>query len=181
MRHARAASFAGLLGAAFLAVFVACIGDDPEQGEHGLARHACVSGHLDRVDPHLPDRLGRVGRLLRRGRFRAPGEPRRHEPENGEEGRRRSGDLLQVPPKPCRRSLAHGRPTRRWCVRHVLVGVPARSEPNVGELNYEYLFKLLDELKYDGWIGCEYRPAGNTAAGLGWLYKLIDRRPASAA
>jgi len=35
---------------------------------------------------------------------------------------------------------------------------------------------VLDELKYDGWIGCEYRPAVNTAAGLGWLYKLIDRR-----
>ena len=46
-------------------------------------------------------------------------------------------------------------------------------------MNYDYLFKLLDELKYDGWIGCEYRPAQTTAAGLGWLYKLIDRRPAA--
>ena len=64
-------------------------------------------------------------------------------------------------------------------VGHVqIAGVPGRNEPDVGEVNYEYLFRLLDELKYDGWIGCEYRPAGNTAAGLGWLYKLIDRRPA---
>ena len=63
-------------------------------------------------------------------------------------------------------------------VGHVqIAGVPGRNEPDVGELNYEYLFRVLDELKYDGWIGCEYRPAVNTAAGLGWLYKLIDRRP----
>jgi hydroxypyruvate isomerase len=69
---------------------------------------------------------------------------------------------------------------RRWLpyIGHFQVaGVPTRSEPNVGELNYDYLFKLLDELKYDGWIGCEYRPALTTTAGLGWLYKLIDRRP----
>jgi hydroxypyruvate isomerase len=42
------------------------------------------------------------------------------------------------------------------------------------------MFKLLEELKYDGWIGCEYRPAQGTAAGLGWMYKLIDRRPQAA-
>jgi len=69
-----------------------------------------------------------------------------------------------------RRYLAH--------VGHVqIAGVPGRNEPDVGELNYEYLFRVLDELRYDGWIGCEYRPAVNTAAGLAWLYKLIDRRP----
>jgi hydroxypyruvate isomerase len=63
-------------------------------------------------------------------------------------------------------------------VGHVqIAGVPGRHEPNVGELNYEYLFRLLDELRYDGWIGCEYRPAGGTAEGLAWFYKLIDRRP----
>ncbi|MCC7326264.1 MAG: hydroxypyruvate isomerase family protein [Burkholderiales bacterium] len=69
---------------------------------------------------------------------------------------------------------------RRWLphIGHFQVaGVPAHSEPNVGELNYEYLFRLLDELKYDGWVGCEYRPALTTSAGLGWLYKLIDRKP----
>jgi hydroxypyruvate isomerase len=63
-------------------------------------------------------------------------------------------------------------------VGHVQVaGVPGRHEPDVGELNYDYLFRLLDELKYDGWIGCEYRPAASTAEGLAWLYRLIDRRP----
>jgi hydroxypyruvate isomerase len=69
---------------------------------------------------------------------------------------------------------------RRWLphIGHIqIAGVPGRNEPNVGELNYEYFFKLLDELKYDGWVGCEYRPASTTAAGLGWIYRLIDRRP----
>jgi hydroxypyruvate isomerase len=61
-----------------------------------------------------------------------------------------------------------------------IAGVPDRHEPDQGEVNYAWMFKLLDELKYDGWIGCEYRPAQGTAAGLGWLYKLIDRRPQAA-
>jgi len=68
---------------------------------------------------------------------------------------------------------------RRWLshIGHVqIAGVPARGEPNIGEVNYEFLFRLLDELKYDGWIGCEYRPAATTTDGLGWLYKLLDRR-----
>jgi 2-dehydrotetronate isomerase len=71
---------------------------------------------------------------------------------------------------------------RRWLphIGHVqIAGVPSRNEPDAGEVNYEHLFKLLDELKYDGWIGCEYRPATTTTAGLGWLYKLIDRRRAT--
>ena len=40
-----------------------------------------------------------------------------------------------------------------------IAGVPERHEPDVGEINYTYLFQLLDSLGYDGWIGCEYRPA----------------------
>jgi hydroxypyruvate isomerase len=61
---------------------------------------------------------------------------------------------------------------RRWIggVGHVqIAGVPERHEPSLGELNYPYLFRLLDELGYDGWIGCEYRPKAGTSAGLGWL------------
>jgi hydroxypyruvate isomerase len=64
-------------------------------------------------------------------------------------------------------------------VGHIqIAGVPGRHEPDVGEINYAWIFKLLDELKYDGWIGCEYRPQEGTAAGLTWLYRLLDRRPA---
>ncbi|VVD97639.1 hydroxypyruvate isomerase [Pandoraea pneumonica] len=55
-------------------------------------------------------------------------------------------------------------------IGHVQVaGVPARHEPDTGEVNYPFLFRLLDELGYTGWIGCEYRPQGETRAGLGWL------------
>ncbi|MGA0796621.1 MAG: 2-oxo-tetronate isomerase [Quisquiliibacterium sp.] len=55
-------------------------------------------------------------------------------------------------------------------VGHIqIAGVPQRHEPDIGELNYPYLFELLDELGYDGWIGCEYRPKGRTSDGLGWL------------
>ncbi len=67
-------------------------------------------------------------------------------------------------------------------VGHIqIAGVPGRHEPDVGEINYSWIFRLLDELKYPGWIGCEYRPKEQTAAGLSWLYRLIDRKPQAAA
>ncbi len=46
---------------------------------------------------------------------------------------------------------------------------PGRNEPGTGEINYDYLFRRIDELGYAGWIGCEYKPKGKTADGLGWL------------
>jgi hydroxypyruvate isomerase len=49
---------------------------------------------------------------------------------------------------------------------------PGRNEPGTGEINYPYLFKLIDSLGYTGWIGCEYKPATNTEAGLGWIKNL---------
>jgi hydroxypyruvate isomerase len=49
-----------------------------------------------------------------------------------------------------------------------IAGTPGRHEPDVGEVNYPYLFDLFDEIGYQGWIGCEYRPKGDTVAGLGW-------------
>jgi hydroxypyruvate isomerase len=50
-----------------------------------------------------------------------------------------------------------------------IAGVPERNEPDTGEVNYAYLFRLLDRLGYDGWIGCEYRPAKGTVEGLAWI------------
>jgi hydroxypyruvate isomerase len=59
-----------------------------------------------------------------------------------------------------------------------IAGVPQRHEPDVGELNYTYLFGVIDEVAqacgWDGWVGCEYRPARGAVArgtsdGLGWL------------
>lgn len=56
-------------------------------------------------------------------------------------------------------------------VAHVQVaGVPGRHEPDdCGEINFPYLFALLDELGYTGWVGCEYAPRGRTEEGLGWM------------
>lgn len=50
-----------------------------------------------------------------------------------------------------------------------IAGVPDRHEPDSGEINFDYLFGLMDELGYDGFVGCEYRPAGDTLEGLGWI------------
>ena len=49
-----------------------------------------------------------------------------------------------------------------------IAGVPERHEPDLGEINYPYLFNLIDELGYDGWVAGEYRPKAGTSAGLGW-------------
>jgi hydroxypyruvate isomerase len=65
--------------------------------------------------------------------------------------------------------LAHRVKTLAGRYAHVqIAGNPGRNEPDVGEINYRYLFDLFDEIGYQGWIGCEYRPKGETTAGLGW-------------
>ena len=59
---------------------------------------------------------------------------------------------------------------------HVQVaGVPKRNEPDTGEVHYAFLYDHLDAIGYTGWIGCEYRPAGNTVDGLSWFNQLPDR------
>lgn len=59
-----------------------------------------------------------------------------------------------------------------------IAGAPERHEPDLGEMNYPYLFGVIDEVAaqsgWQGWVGCEYRPArgeqpGGTSEGLGWL------------
>jgi hydroxypyruvate isomerase len=49
---------------------------------------------------------------------------------------------------------------------------PGRNEPGTGEINYAFLFKHLDTIGYDRFVGCEYRPATTTEAGLSWLTRL---------
>lgn len=76
-------------------------------------------------------------------------------------------------------------PTGR--VGHIqIAGVPQRHEPDLGELHHPYLFEVIDELSaacgWDGWVGCEYRPArgtapGATSQGLGWLRAWRARGP----
>jgi 2-dehydrotetronate isomerase len=70
-------------------------------------------------------------------------------------------------------------------VGHVqIAGVPERHEPDIGELNYDYLFKVIDEVSaeanWNGWVGCEYRPKrgaqpSGTSEGLDWLKKARTR------
>jgi hydroxypyruvate isomerase len=50
-----------------------------------------------------------------------------------------------------------------------VAGVPKRHEPDSGEVNYPYMFDVIDEIGYDGWVGCEYRPVAKTLDGLAWL------------
>jgi hydroxypyruvate isomerase len=49
--------------------------------------------------------------------------------------------------------------------------VPDRHEPGTGEIAWDYVFRRIDELGFGGWIGLEYRPAGDTVAGLAWRKK----------
>jgi hydroxypyruvate isomerase len=74
--------------------------------------------------------------------------------------------------------IGHYLPSGR--VGHMqIAGVPQRQEPSLGELNYAYLFEVIDRVSaqcgWDGWIGCEYRPARGavpcgTSQGLAWLH-----------
>lgn len=58
-------------------------------------------------------------------------------------------------------------------IKHLqLADNPGRNEPGTGEINYGFLFRWLDEIGYDGWIGCEYKPKTTTDAGLGWMKAL---------
>jgi hydroxypyruvate isomerase len=50
---------------------------------------------------------------------------------------------------------------------------PGRNEPGTGEINYPFLFDLIDKSGYAGWIGCEYRPASTTQDGLDWIRDFI--------
>ncbi len=54
-------------------------------------------------------------------------------------------------------------------IRHIQIAdTPGRHEPGTGEINYPFLFEAIDAAGYAGWIGCEYRPRGDTDAGLAW-------------
>jgi hydroxypyruvate isomerase len=63
------------------------------------------------------------------------------------------------------------------CGHIQIAGVPGRNEPDVGEVCYPYLFDLLDELGYEGWVGCEYTPRGQTLDGMDWLRLANNRKP----
>ena len=64
----------------------------------------------------------------------------------------------------------------RWLphIGHIqIAGTPGRHEPDLGEINYAWLLRRVDELGYDGWVGCEYRPLRGTLEGLAWRDRLL--------
>ena len=77
--------------------------------------------------------------------------------------------------------LKHWLGVPRSNVGHIqIAGPPDRTEPDAGELNYAWLLPFIDRLGYSGWVGCEYRPAAGTEAGLGWAWQWGIRAPADA-
>ena len=67
--------------------------------------------------------------------------------------------------------------TMTRCLKHIghiqVADNPGRNEPGTGEIHYPFLFAHLDRIGYQGWIGCEYKPATTTEAGLGWRQSLV--------
>jgi hydroxypyruvate isomerase len=67
------------------------------------------------------------------------------------------------------------------CLPHVghvqIAAVPSRHEPDEGEVSYPAIFRALDRLGYEGWVGCEYRPRARTEDGLSWArgYGVVPR------
>ena len=53
-----------------------------------------------------------------------------------------------------------------------IAGIPNRNEPDQSELDYQYIFNLIEKLNYNGFIGCEYNPKKDTISGLKWRNKI---------
>ncbi|TDN70347.1 hydroxypyruvate isomerase [Paraburkholderia sp. BL10I2N1] len=61
-------------------------------------------------------------------------------------------------------------------IAHIqLADNPGRNEPGTGEINYPFLFDLLDSLDYEGYVGCEYKPRTTTTEGLGWIQRIAGQ------
>jgi len=65
-------------------------------------------------------------------------------------------------------SVARFRHFLRYIAHVQIAGVPSRHEPDTGDLDYKQVFTMLRELHYAGYVGCEYRPQGETQEGLAW-------------
>jgi hydroxypyruvate isomerase len=71
-----------------------------------------------------------------------------------------SGDLTNI----IKRSMEY--------TKHIQIASPPnRYEPDNGEINYPFIFDIIDKLNYQGYIGCEYKPSSNTQDSLGWAKK----------
>ena len=73
--------------------------------------------------------------------------------------------------------LAHTLEKNLGVIGHIQIAdTPGRHEPGTGEINYHFLLGFMDKVGYQGWVGCEYRPAGETVAGLGWAKSYLGAR-----
>jgi hydroxypyruvate isomerase len=65
-------------------------------------------------------------------------------------------------------------------IGHVQIAdVPGRHEPGTGRLDLDFILARLDSSDYEHWVGCEYRPIGDTAEGLRWADIWLRRAPTS--
>ena len=72
--------------------------------------------------------------------------------------------------------LAHTLENNLSVIGHIQIAdTPGRHEPGSGEINYQFLLGFMDKVGYEGWVGCEYRPAAGTLAGLGWAKEFLGR------
>lgn len=73
------------------------------------------------------------------------------------------------------RQIMHGDVVRSFerllpIIGHVqIASVPSRHEPDGEELNYPFIFEMMDATGYTGFVGCEYVPANTTLDGLAWF------------
>lgn len=62
-------------------------------------------------------------------------------------------------------------------IGHVqIASVPARQEPDQGEVFFPYIYEVLSQTGYKGWIGCDYHPKTTTEEGLSWLKPYLERQ-----
>ena len=63
----------------------------------------------------------------------------------------------------------------RELIAHIqIAGNPGRHEPDAGEIDYRFVLQALEARGYAGFVGCEYTPAGETDAGLGWAREWLE-------
>ncbi len=72
--------------------------------------------------------------------------------------------------------IAHTLERNLAVIGHIQIAdTPGRHEPGTGEINYRFLLGFMDRVGYEGWVGCEYRPAAGTLPGLGWAKEFLGR------
>jgi hydroxypyruvate isomerase len=59
-------------------------------------------------------------------------------------------------------------------IKHVQIGdAPGRTEPGTGELSWPFVFEHIRASGFDGWLGCEFQPAGPSEQVLARLGRLV--------